>query len=174
MGATPDQLTNQLAAERQAISRDLEAIGEHISPGQIAHRRSAAAKARLNSAKQRVMGTADNATGKVKESASSMADTLTDSPETARRAVQGNPLAVGLIAFGAGLLIGTVLPETETESNLLSTVQPELEDFAASAAESVRDVTESMKPELREAGEGIKQTATDAAHAVKDTATSSG
>jgi uncharacterized protein YjbJ (UPF0337 family) len=56
--------------------------------------------------KDRVMGGAEDAAGSVREGVSAAGETVTDSASDAAVAVkektQGNPLAAGLIAFGAG------------------------------------------------------------------------
>jgi len=174
MGTTADELKRQLAVERGAVSRDLEAIGDRVSPNRIAQRRSAAVRQRFVAAKDRVMGAADGATSSVHDAASNVADgmssTVANIPQQARQTTQGNPLAVGLIAFGAGLVVATLLPESESEQRLVSAVQPQLEHAASSAGEAAQEVAESVKPAMQEAAQDLQQHAQSAASTVKDTA----
>src|SRR5207244_9411223 len=55
-----------------------------------------------------------------RDTASSAVDTVRSAPDTARRSTQGNPLAAGLIAFGAGWLLSALLPASEPEQRVAS------------------------------------------------------
>jgi len=95
---------------------------------------------------------------------------VSGAPDAAKRAAQGSPLAVGLVAFGAGLVIASLLPETEAERRAAQKLQPTLEDAASGAAEAAREVVEDVKPAVQEAASGLKERAMESADAVKSEA----
>lgn len=61
-----------------------------------------------------------NATGSVSGTASTAADSVTSTAQgavdTIERQTEGHPLAAGLIAFGAGWLISSLMPASEKEA----------------------------------------------------------
>jgi ElaB/YqjD/DUF883 family membrane-anchored ribosome-binding protein len=175
MGATAEELRGELAVERASIGADLEAIGDRVSPGRIVQRRRAATRQRFDGLRERVMGTAedlrDAATTPVSGAASSVAGTMSGAPQAVRRTTGGNPLAAGLVAFGVGLVVATLLPETETEHRLTEKVQPQLEELASTAGQAAQDVVEAVKPAAEEAVQDMKQGAQDAVDHVKEQGT---
>jgi len=175
MGATAEELRGELAVERASIGADLEAIGDRVSPGRIVQRRRAATRQRFDGLRERIMGTAedlrDAATAPVSGATSSIAETMSAAPQAMRRTTGGNPLAAGLVAFGVGLVVATLLPETETEQRLAEKVQPQLEELAGTAGQAAQDVVEAVKPAAEEALHDMKQGAQEAASHVKEQGT---
>jgi len=171
MGQTTEDLRAQIADQRDTLGRDLEAIGDRVSPSRMAQRRKAAVRERWQSTKSRVMGSADTATNKLSDTASGMGDAVTSVPQRAVDVAEGNPLAVGLVAFGAGLVVATLLPETESEKKLAAKVQPTIEQAASQVGGSAQGAIEQMKPAVQEAVDEVKSSARDSAQQVKDQAT---
>ena len=138
MGQTAEELRGQLGEQRAEISRDLDAIGDRVSPQRMVERRQAAVRQRVSDIKDTVMGTAESSVDTVRDAGTSAATTVTDSASTVvdgtRHAAEGNPLAMGLVAFGAGLVAATIFPATRTERDLAAHAQPALEHAAAQAA----------------------------------------
>src|SRR3954449_1021788 len=130
-----------------------------------------------------VQGAASNAAGSVQSAASSAADSVQhaassavgavqQAPDTIVRQAQGNPLAAGLIAFGVGWLVSSLLPASEKEKQLAQqaeTAGRENKDALLPPAKQVaQEVGEQLKPAAQEAVESVKSTAQDAAQTVKD------
>ena len=92
MGSTSDAY--------QTAGSTASGVGENVSARASAARDSVAGTA--SSARETVAGTASSARETVAGTASSAAGTVRSAPETLRRRAEGNPLAAGLIAFGAG------------------------------------------------------------------------
>ena len=132
MSTDPDQIRSEIDQTQRELSADVDALTEKVSPPRIMERRVRRTRMAMTNVKDRIMGstsdayqTAGSATSGVGESvgakvsaardtvagtASSAVDTVRSAPETARRGTQGNPLAAGLIAFGAGWLLSALLP----------------------------------------------------------------
>ncbi len=174
MGQTAEELRGQLATQRTEISRDLDAIGDRVSPHRMVERKQAAVRQRFSDFKENVMGSAESSVDAVRDAGASAATTLTDSASsvahTTRHAAEGNPLAVGLIAFGAGLVAATVFPASRKERELAERAQPMLEKAASEAVPAARHLVEELKPAAQEAVADLRESAMDAASSVKDQA----
>jgi len=136
----------------------------------MTERRKAAMQDRVTSIKDRVMGTANAGTERASEMKDDAIDAARRAPETARRQYEGNPLAAGLLAFAAGLVVAALLPETEQEQKLARSVQPHLESAASEVGTVAQDSAEALKPAAREAAEHVKQQAQQSAESTKEDA----
>ena len=200
MGEETEQLRREIEATRGDISRDVDALTYKASPSRIVSDRVDATKSRFTRAKDRVFGSAGDAGSAVQGRASSVAGTAGDTlgsardsvssaasdaasavqaaPDVARRQTEGNPLAAGLIAFGVGWLVSSLLPASEAETRAAGQVadaakehaQPVLEEAKQAAAE----VGENLKEPARDAVESVKSTAQQGAQEVKEQAQTSG
>jgi gas vesicle protein len=177
VGQTAEDLRLQAERQRAELSRDLEAIGDRVSPGRMMERRQAALRQKFANARDAVMGTADtakarmgSATSQVGDSASGVGSRIGEAPDAIRRQTEGNPLAAGLVAFGAGMVLATVLPTTRKEEQAGQRIQPQLAQVAEEVKGEVRQVAEDLKPAAQQAVEEVKGSAQDAAQSVKDDA----
>ena len=122
---------------------------------------------RAYAAKDAVADKAYAAKDTVSEKASDAADAVREAPATLKRKAQGNPLAAGVIAFGLGMLVSSLIPSSEKERQAVSTLQENLEPVKQKATEVARDVGESLKPAAQEAAESVKTTAQEGVESVK-------
>jgi hypothetical protein len=174
MGQTAEELRAQLGAQRAEVSRDLDAIGDHISPTRIIQRRRSAARQRFTDMKDRVMGVAESSVDEARHFGGAATDTVSGSVATAvhgtRSAAEGNPLALGLVAFGAGLVAATVFPASRTERQLAEQAQPALEKAVSEVGPAARHVVDELKPAAQEAVADLKDAGKEAVAAVKEEA----
>ena len=103
----------------------------------------------------------------VSEKASQAGDAVREAPATVKRKAQGNPIAAGVIAFGLGMLVSSLIPSSEKERQAVSTLQENLEPVKEKATEVARDVAEGLKPAAQEAAESVKSTAQEGVESVK-------
>jgi gas vesicle protein len=93
---------------------------------------------------------------------------ITGAPQQAAVKTQGNPLSAGLIAFGAGLLVSSLIPasqkEREAAESLRSAAEPVTNQLTGAAKEMVQDLQEPAQ----EAVENVKASAVDAVESVKN------
>jgi uncharacterized protein YjbJ (UPF0337 family) len=182
------EVTQELRHDIERIRNDLDdtldALGERVSPRQIARRRTNAARARVTRVRTAVMGSAQGtgsavagqarqAAGSVQEGASQAAEKIQETPHAIQQQTQGNPLAAGLVAFGAGMLLATLFPPTEAERRAASAVQERVEPLKDQAVEAGREMKDHLQQSARESAEQVKQTASEAAEEVKGQAQSS-
>jgi hypothetical protein len=120
--------------------------------------------------------TVSDATSSAASGASDMASTaasaVAEAPQMARRQTQGNPLAAGLISFGAGWLIASLLPTTRREQELASQARDRAGELGQPVAEAARQVATEVKDNLaqpaQQAVESVRSTATEAGRTVTD------
>lgn len=96
-----------------------------------------------------VKGTAEEAAGTVAHGAS---QAVGEVGLRLDRFMQASPLAVGTIAVGAGVLAGTIIPETEQEQQLLGDASRKIAD---TVSEKVDDVATKAEDTLNEAEEKV-------------------
>lgn len=190
MTADPDQIRNRIENTRSNLSADVNALTEKVSPGRVMARRVDRTREALTSVKDRIMGTADRATtatttmgdkagsmaseaaGRASDLASSAADTVASAPRMARQQAQGNPLAAGLIAFGAGWLVASLIPASRREQELAEQARDRIGEQMQPMAEQVKQAASDLADNLREpaqqAVESVRSTASDAASTVTD------
>jgi gas vesicle protein len=106
-----------------------------------------------------VSGSVSGLSGSVTSGASGAVDSL------GARA-QGNPLAAGLVAFGAGMLLSSLLPASERETRLAS-------QAVDAAKEHGQPLVEQAKSVAAEVGGELKESATESVQQVKETAAES-
>jgi cell division septum initiation protein DivIVA len=180
MTSDPDQIRENIEQTQQNLSADVDALTEKVSPAKIAERRVQRVRSAMTSVKEKIMGSGPQQVsslgGTVSSSASSAKDTVTatassaadmagSAPELARERTRGNPLAAGLIAFGAGWLIASLLPATEPEQQMASQVKD-------MATEKGRPVTQQLGQAGQEAAQQLKESVQQRAQSVKETAAS--
>lgn len=200
----PEVLRRQIEQTRAELSRDVDALGEAASPGNVARRQAEKVGDKVRGAghslKEKVMGSDDpygsepglvgRATDGVSDmghrigdttsemgsrmgdAAGSAQQTLASAPDVAKRQTRGNPLAAGVIALGAGWLLGSLLPGSEKERELAVTAKDQVRDSGiVDEAKSVaQEVVEDVKPQAQEAMDQVRQSASESVEHVKDEA----
>ena len=179
----PDEIRADIERTRAALSDNVDDLAESVKPKNVAGRQVGKVKEAASSVKERVMGSDDDdysssAVGTVTDRASSAKDAVGEKASDARDAVrqaprrmkrkaQGNPLAAGMIAFGIGMLVSSLIPSTEKERETVSQLQENLEPVKEKASEVAKDMGESLKPAAQEAAESVKTTAQEGVESVK-------
>jgi uncharacterized protein YjbJ (UPF0337 family) len=173
MDEEPDRLKQDIEGTRASLTRDVDLLADKTSPKRVAQRR-------WTSVKEKVMGVTDSgrhaagdAASTVQDTAAQVGDSVRQAPRAVAEQAKGNPLAAGIIAFGAGMLAATLIPATDAERR----AGQQVKDNAGEVTGRVKDVATEMKDDLsgsvqHAAGE-VKATAQDAAQAAKDQARSS-
>ncbi|WP_432561669.1 DUF3618 domain-containing protein [Kineococcus sp. SYSU DK003] len=183
MAEEPEQLKHDIEGTRSQLSADLDALSDKISPSNVAHRQVEAAKASVAGVRDRIMGSAHDAADSVKGAADSVKGAASSSGDAAGGGVakakskaQGNPLAAGVIAFGAGWLLSSLFPasakETEATRALVETAKDKGQPLLQEAKSMASEVGSSLGEHAKEAAAQVKETAQDAAGTVQEDARS--
>jgi len=187
----PEIIRRDIESTRADLSRDVDALTEKVSPGRVVGRRVDRAKGAMGSVKEKIMGSDSDSgngamggvtdkVGGVGDKASSLAhsvgDTAGSAPSMARQKTQGNPLAAGLIAFGVGWLVSSLIPASQKEQEAATAVKDKASEHSDTLTAPIKDAAGKAKENLQgpaqEAVQSVKSTATDAAASVKDEASS--
>ncbi len=192
MGQNAEELTTtpaDIEATRSNLTRDIDELAEKVSPSRVLDRRKEAAKGRLGSIRDKVMGSATNAGGSVSGTASSATESISDTATGALNGLesraQGNPLAAGVVAFGAGMLISALVPASEKEAQaaqkltqvakeqgepLIDEAKSVGQEMAADLKESAADSAQQVQAVAQDSVETVKQEGQSSAQTVKDEA----
>ena len=150
--------------------------GGHIGGGGVSTAASQAAdrvSGTASAAASSVQGAASTAAGAVQDAASTAAGAVQEAPQAIRRQTRGNPLAAGLIAFGAGWLVSSLLPATRREQELADQARQQAtqvaqEKVAPVAQQVAGEVKDNLREPAQQAVESVKSTAQDAKQTVTE------
>jgi len=187
--STPEEIQRDIERTRQNLSADVDRLSDKVSPSKVVGRRVDSVKGAATSVKERIMGSDDNsglrgagssmgsaASGvgdSLSSAASSVGDTVSNAPQQVRRQAQGNPLAAGLVAFGVGVLVSSLLPASQQEQKLAMAAQDKATELADPLKEKAKEVAGNLQEPAQQAAEQIKATASDAVTETTDQAKSS-
>ncbi|CCQ48273.1 putative uncharacterized protein [Pseudarthrobacter siccitolerans] len=196
MSDNPDAIRSDIEATRARLGTNVDAVADKVTPSNIVHRQTDKVKDAVTGVKERIMGAADSATSSVQDRAHSGAGHTTDAlhstgetlhgakdnvsaklsdagtaishaPDQIKTQTQGNPLAAGLIAFGAGMLISSLIPASQKEREAAQQLKTAAEPLATQVTDAAKDMVQDLKEPAQEAMDNVKATATEAAQNVK-------
>lgn len=181
----PEEIRAEIQDTRGDLAADVDRLADHTSPKRIAERRLDRVRSTLRRAGDRVMGssqeagrsvteTIGTAADRVQGTAHDLADKAGQAPAAVTRQAQGNPIAVGLIAFGAGLLAASLFPQTKPERRMGEQLAEQGEAVIEPLKETGRQLTEDLRGTVQEAAGEVKETATQAVGRTKEQAAGSG
>ena len=166
MSQSAEEIRAEIESTRRDLGQDVDALADKVNPSKIVDRQKNKLFGALASVKDRVMGAADDAATSVKDAGHSAGAGIKDAGQTVAYKTQGNPLAAGLIAFGAGLLVSALIPPSDKERELAATVEEKAQPLVDGVKDAAREVGENLREPAKEAVESVKETAQDAAHHV--------
>ena len=130
----PDAIRREIDRTRAELAGDVDRLADRTSPKRVVRRNVDRLGSRFSNMKESVMGAprsagssvqdaagsaassvkdaAGSATDSVKDAAGTAAGAVRDAPHKVARQTRGNPLAVGLIAFGVGLVAASLFPSS--------------------------------------------------------------
>lgn len=189
MATESDRIRNEIEMTRAGLAANVDQLADRTSPTRVMRRGWNRFTDKMHVVSDNVMGRpaesirqttetvkekASDATEKVGEMAGEAADAVKQAPRLAAEQTRGNPIAAGLIAFGAGLLAATLIPETEMErrmagkladSELAEKVREPLQEAASQMGQ---DVTETVKQSAGDMGQSVKDHAKQAKESISN------
>ncbi len=185
MGQDTDQLSTtpaDIEATRADLSRNLDELSDKVSPQRVVERRKEAARNSLSSVRDKIMGSSDSPEGNaggagsgLSSSASNAASSVKGSAQSAAGTLEstttGNPLVAGAVAFGAGMLLGALLPASEKEEQVAGRLVDAAKEHGQPLIDEAKSVGQEIGQDLgnsaSEAAEKVKSQAQDSADTVK-------
>ena len=172
----PDQIRREIEATRADLSNNVNALSESVKPGNVARRQVDKVVGGAAGLKDRVMGAADDASssagGAVGDAAGSVKDAASSAPSALQSRTRGNPVAAGVVAFGLGWLVSSLIPASDAEQKAATALKERAQPLTEGVTQAAKDVAGQLQEPLQQAAAEVKSTATDAASTVKDEATS--
>lgn len=176
--STPEQIQREIEGTRRALSEDVDRLTEKVSPGRVVSRRVDRVKSGASSLREKVMGSlpdpqqvksgAGDTASSVRDTASSVGDSVTGAvtgaPQKVKQQTQGNPLGAGLVAFGVGLVLSSLVPASEREKELAAHAQ---DTAMGPLQDTAKEFAGQLQGSAQESAQQIKDVAT---HAATDTA----
>jgi len=180
--STPEQIQRDIEGTRRALSDDVDRLSEKVSPGRVVSRRVDRVKSSASSMKEKIMGsvpdtqqvkgrtgdvagsakdTVGSAVSSVSDAASSVGDAVTGAPQVVKRQTQGSPLGAGLVAFGLGMVIGSLVPATEQEKQLAARAQ---DKATGPLQEKAKELAGNLQGSVQESAQQVKDVATQGAN----------
>jgi Protein of unknown function (DUF3618) len=171
----PDEIRAEIERTRSGLSDNVNALADSVNPAHVAGRQVDKVKGAVFGVKDKVMGgvggggsDSDSGSG-VGSKLGSAQSAVAGAPAQLGAQARGNPLGAGLIAFGVGVVVGSLLPASAAEQQAATKVK----DAATPALSDVaKQVSGNLKEPAQQAVEAVKGSATDAAGTVKDEGTS--
>ena len=170
MDDTTEGLKQDIEDTRSAMGDTLEAIGDRVSPGRILERRRNRMVGWARDTKDRVMGTAAGVKTHVGQGVHQVGSAPSSTVDSLTSRTKGTPLVAGSIAFGVGVLLGSILPPSRAEQRLGEQARNATEPLKAELQEAGREMVDHLKEPVQEAVETVKETAQDGAQHLRDTA----
>jgi cell division septum initiation protein DivIVA len=174
MSQNPEEVRQDIEQTRARLGYDVDAVADKVTPSHIAHRQTEKIKGAMSGMKDKVMGTADDARASARDSVHGAGGTVEHAQQGVARKTRGNPFAAGLIAFGAGLLVSSLIPASEKEQELADTLKEKAQPLTQEVAGAAREVADHLKEPAQEAVASVKDTASSGAQNVKAEAQTQG
>jgi hypothetical protein len=175
----PDQVRADIERTRAQLSEDVDMLSETANPKNIGSRQVSKFKDAARSFTGRVMGSDERPDGKGPEdlardaqdaasrATATVEDAVSSAPARTKQKTRGNPLAAGVIAFGAGLLISSLIPASKQERDAVAQLQDAARPLKEHAREVAQQVGDNLREPAQQAAQNVKSAATDAAQNVK-------
>ncbi|GAA4284481.1 DUF3618 domain-containing protein [Brevibacterium daeguense] len=196
---SPEQIREEIEQTRRNLGYDVDAMAEKVSPSKVAERQKNKIADKLSSWKDSIMGTADDAgselqhrgqqaqakghqladsargtaqdaAGSVRDAAGTARDAVQQMPQQIKQGTRGNPLAVGMIALGAGWLIGSLIPASQKEQELAVQAKDAAQPMMQEAQQVAKDMGQNLQEPAQEAVQSVRDQAQSSAETVKSDA----
>jgi len=177
MSTQPDQIRHDIQRTEAELSGDINTLTDRVNPQRVARRRVEALRGAVESATEKVMGSSGHparhsAGDQLHHAAESMKHSAGSAPHAVIQRAEGSPLAAGLIAFGAGVLVSSLLPRSRPEQHMADRVRHTAQEHSGQFRQQVggagQQLTEHLREPAHDAMQSLRSTAGDAASRVRD------
>lgn len=174
-----------VARAKETVADKVDEVRDHVDPTRLVKRRSDHLRRRVKDALGSVMGsTPDARSAAVAATSTAAAHTrelsqragqatadvvhgAREAPSALRAKAEGNPLAAGLVALGAGMLAASLLPRGEREQQAIDRLKQQLEPVRQQALEAGRSVAGELSQSAQQGVQAVKESAAHAAEEIK-------
>jgi len=168
MTQNPDALRADIEQTRRRLSTNVDAVADKVTPSHIVNRRVDKIKTAVFGASDDIQDRAGHAAHQAQDAVSGVVSDIGDAPQVITRKAQGNPIAAGLIAFGAGLLVSALIPPSDKEREAAQAIKEAAQPLTEELGHAAQEMAEHLKEPAQDAVQNVKDSATEAAANVKD------
>ncbi|MDQ0031710.1 DUF3618 domain-containing protein [Arthrobacter bambusae] len=168
MSENPDDIRSEIEQTRRRLGTNVDAVADKVTPSHVVRRQTEKVRDAVFGVKENVMGAADDLVDSGRSAIDDAGAAIGDVPHRVASKAQGNPLAAGLIAFGAGLLVASLIPASEKEKEAAAALKDAAEPLTAELSAAAQDVAQDLQGPAQEALENVKAAASDAVENVKE------
>lgn len=171
MTDSPEAIRADIERTRAELGLDVDALADKVTPSKVAQRQADKVRGMFGSVRERIMGAADDASSTASSTAAGLAHGAADIAHDVKAKAEGAPLAVGLIAFGVGLLVSSLIPSSRKEKELAESVKETAQPLVDEVSNVAKEMAGDLKEPAQEAAAAVKDRATEAVENVKGEAT---
>ena len=158
---------------REALSGTLEAIGDRVSPARVIERRRNRMVVWMRNTKDRVMGTGEHMADRMGSAADRVQGAPAAAMDEVRESTRGAPLVAGGIAFGIGVLLGSLAPPSRTEQQLGRQAREVTEPLKDQVRQAGHEMVDDLREPVQQAVQSVKESAKDGAQEVRSSVSDS-
>ncbi|RKR87380.1 uncharacterized protein DUF3618 [Micromonospora pisi] len=203
----PAQIRASIEETQDDLGRNLDALSDKMNPRRAVRVRADRARGTWQKLKENIMGSASHArdasmhardasmhgmdvgqarlsnaqdrmSAATSAATSAAGDRMRGMGHEAQQQAQGHPLAVGLVAFGLGVLASSLLPASQREQRLAGQLRDQAsahsDQLKQQATGVARQAQENLRGPASEAVGAVRSKATGNAGALRDQARSAG
>lgn len=163
----PDEIRADIERTRAELSHNVDELTDTANPKNVADRQVGKMKDAVVGVKDKVMGTGDSAADALGEGAANVGDAVSGAPRRVKSKTRGNPLAAGVVAFGLGLLISSLIPSSKVEQQAVSDLGPAIEPLKSEAADAAKELAENLREPAQTAVESVQAQAGESIQQLK-------
>lgn len=162
MSESPDQIRADIDRTRHELSRDVDALAEKVDPSKVVDRQTDKVRDKVRGFQESIMGspddssTLDDAKAYAQDAKDRAGEMVQGAPAQVKQRTRGNPLAAGLIALGAGWLIGSMMPTSKPEQDAAAALKDKAEPLVEEAKSAAQEMGEHLKPQAQEAAQTLQ------------------
>ncbi|WP_284763655.1 DUF3618 domain-containing protein [Arthrobacter sp. efr-133-R2A-63] len=168
MSENPDDIRSEIEETRRRLGTNVDAVADKVTPSQVVRRQTEKVKDAVFGVKENVMGAADGLADGGRSAFDDAGAAIGDVPHRLAGKAQGSPLAAGLIAFGAGLLVASLIPASDKEKEAAAALKEAAEPLTTELSAAAQAVARDLQEPAQEALDNVKSAATEAVENVKE------
>jgi gas vesicle protein len=168
MSENPDAIRSEIEETRRRLGTNVDAVADKVTPSHVVRRQTEKVKDAVFGVKENVMGAADELADGGRSAIDDAGAAIGDVPHRLAGKTQGSPLAAGLIAFGAGLLVASLIPASDKEKKAAAALKEAAEPLTTELSAAAQDVARDLQEPAQEALDNVKSAATEAVENVKE------
>jgi gas vesicle protein len=170
MSNDPDQIRQEIEATRVDLSDNVNALADSVRPGNVARRQVDKVKDGAVGLKDRIMGAGEDATSGVGDAVSGAKDAAGSAPAAVRSRTRGNPVAAGLVAFGIGWLVASLIPASSVEQQAATALKDKVQPLTDEVTQAAKQVASNLQEPVQQAVSDVKESAAQSVSTLKDEA----